>query len=346
MAFGIDYKAAGKFTKAILDTHPGGWGAGGFTKLNGFGDALPTFRRLLETKKCPFMRLDLSWSDTHNYDDKFKPIVKAEAKRSRDLIELFPDVCFWVNPVTEHKLSERQWLQFANIVELELKGLSNVSLVNVPMVRAGFVSKEFLNEYHGEEKTPRKGGQFAFSFDGTNCVDSDVEAYKAAYKDGHYFFFWNSQCNGKFKVNDVIAREKRIAYPVPRQLNSWKFLASERGSIKLPKDWLYKSHADQHYVPPKGKDQKPLFITPPKTKPDFLSLVTKTGKLVAKSAPPVSFDDKLTGKLLGWRYYFADWGFLLAEKAKKLSNERVCNILMNGRVVGKVNPGFRSGGFR
>ena len=345
MKWALDYKAAGKFQRVILEEHPEGWGAGGFTRLDGFGDALPTFQRLLATGRCPFIRFDLSWDDRHQYGNRYLRVVRREARRVKKVIQASPvNIDYYVNPITEHQETEKTWMKYAEIVEQEL---SNVPfrLVNVPLVGRGFVSKRYLNEYHGADKKPR-GGRYAFSFDGTNCVDANVEAYKKAYKDAEYFMFWNCQMNGKKKQEEKSNRKDRRAYPISRQIDSWIYLHNDKGKTSLPRGWIFKSHADQHTDKPTGKDQMPIIITTPDVKPPFLELQADNGQVISRSSSPQPFNDKLTGKLLGWRYYFTDWGYLLAEKAIRIQGDPVCSLVSGNKSYGLINPAFRDGKWR
>jgi hypothetical protein len=57
------------------------------------------------------------------------------------------------------------------------------------------------------------------------------------------------------------------------------------------------------------------------------------------------YKDKINGKTY-WRYYANDWGYLIAEKALRISNSRMVVLKAGGKQVGIVNPAFRAGIFR
>jgi len=334
MNYGIDYKAAGNYSKVILDEHPNEWGAGGFTKIDGFIDSIPTFEKLIKTGRLTFIRYDLSWNDNHKYGSEYKSIVKREALRIRKLLT-YP-IKHYVNPVTEHELDERRWMEFAEIVNSALSGL-NYELVNVPNGNKGFISSRYLNEFHGGTQKPR-GARYAFSFDGTNCVDANVEQYKANYCNAEYFMWWNCQCNGRMNVNDKTPRPRRKAYPTSNQIDSWIYLKNDKGETKIPKDWIYKSHSDQHSAPPQGKDQKPVWVKLPKFK--AIELRARNGQIISKAPYYGTYEGG------GHRYYHSEWGYLIAEKCKRIQKDCLCEVWADGKKYGVINPAFRDGVYR
>lgn len=46
------------------------------------------------------------------------------------------------------------------------------------------------------------------------------------------------------------------------------------------------------------------------------------------------------------RYYANDWGYLIADKAKRIQGDKLCEVWANGKKVGVINPAFRDGEFR
>ncbi len=332
MNYGLDYLGGAKFKSLAIAEHPRDWAAGVFSYVDGFGDALPLVEELAKLG-TPIIRVHLMWRDDHNFTSKDLPFVLKEAKRLKPIIEKYPNVKWYVSPVCEHRLNEKQWLEFANAVTK----IVNANLVNTPEVGKGFVSKNFLNEYHGADSRPR-GGRCAFSFDGKNCVDADVEAYKKNYKDAEYFMFWNCQINGRLKLEDKTPRPQRKAYPISRQIDSWIQLSKDKGATKLPKGWLFKSHSDQHTTPPSGKDQKPVWISP--TKAAEIILKTRNGQIVDKAKYYGTFQGG------GFRYYCSDWGYLIADKAKRIQGDSLCDVFVNNKKIGVVNPAFREGIYR
>lgn len=344
MIYLMDYLGGARFKKLILDEHPMAYGAGFFSYVDGFGDSLPVVSALA-AKGCLLFRIHLCWKDNHKFTDKDLPFIKKEARRLKPIIAKYPNVKWYVSPCCEHELSESSWANFAREVARELGGVS-YDLVNSPNHNKGFVSRTVLNEYHGAESKPR-GGRYAFSFDGTNIVDSDVESFKKNYSQAEYFGIWNCQMNGRKTQGDKTPRSMRNAYPTSKQLDSWIFLTKEKGRTKLPSKWIWKSHSDQHKDKPEGKDQKPVvIITDIKQKYSRIELKASNGQVIARSSPPSSFDDKATGKQIGWRWYFAEWGYEIAQKSFRIQKQFSCDVFVNNKKVGVVNPAFRDGSYR
>lgn len=357
MKYSLDYLGGAKFKKVILEEHPEGWGAGFFTKVyeddsyrKVVWDAYSAVSELAATGRAPFIRLAFSWSDDHNFKKSFfKKHVQEEAKRFKAIIVAYSGVKFYISPVHEHRLNEREWSEYAEIVKKELQGVS-FELVNCPETRKGFVSKTLLNEYHGADKTPR-GGHCAFSHDGVNAVDTDMEEFKRNYSNSEYFMIWSCQMNGRRKADDnSIKRKDRKHYPVNKHIDSWIYLHRECGKVSFPRDCIGKSHGDQalENTTPRGKDCKPVFLAELKAKisPNRIILKTRNGQTVATSTPRASWDDEKNRKQLGWRYYMAEWGYEIAEKARRIQGDSVCDIFADGKKIGTWNPAFRAGKFR
>lgn len=348
MKWGLDYKAAAKFEGVILDEHPQGFGSGGFVYVDGWPIAIPTFDKLLATGRCPWLRLELAWDDNHNFTDRYLDVVSRNAKLARPLLEKYPHIEFYICPVTEHKLDQARWNRFATVADNTLRGL-RYQLVNSPMVGSGFVHKTLINEYHGADKKPR-GGRCAFSHDGTNAVDSDMEAFKKSYAASEYFMIWNCQMNGNRVLKEEggnLPRAKRKFYlSAGPQFDSLVYLTRDRGDVRAPKDWIIKSHSDQHSVPPAGRDCKPVIITPVREKYKEIVFKAKNGQVVATAPYSGTYNEKPSGKLKGYRYYCSEWGYQIAEKAKRISGSPVVQIWVNGKRVGRCNLAFRAGSFR
>ena len=108
--------------------------------------------------------------------------------------------------------------------------------------------------------------------------------------------------------------------------------------MKLPKGYIWKSHADRHNTPPEARAYKPVLIAP--VKAPRAELVTENGQVVAVSSQAQTFNGG------GWRYYFSQYGYQLAEKARRIHGKGTVSLRLNGKVVGTLNPAFRAGSFR
>lgn len=345
MNFLMDYLGGARFKKLILEQHPMAYGAGFFSCVDGFEDALPTAAELA-SRGAPFLRIHLAWKDNHRFTSADLIVVRKEAERFRPVLAKYPNVKWYMSPLCEHELIENEWQKFANVVIAELRGV-DFQLVNSPNHGKGFVSKTVLNEYHGAESKPR-GGRYSFSFDGTNIVDSDVESFKKNYSQAEYWGVWNSQMNGNRKIfkagdkrgeKDFIDRAKRVYFPTARQLDSWIHLTTNsKSATRIPQGWIMKSHSDQHSITPSGKDQKPVWIIPQKVKE--IVIKARNGQVIDTA----KYYDRFTGG--GHRYYCTQWGYDLANKAKRIQGDALCDIIYEGRKVGIVNLAFRDGGYR
>ncbi len=325
--YGLDFLGLPKYADLVRREHPQGWALGAFART--FGDALPHIGRILATGRVPHLRVQLLWSDSHTFGDRDIPAITKEARRYQKLKQDFPGVVFELSPFCEHNLQSPD--KYLEIVKNEAP---DCIPVNTPW--RGAFSKKFKNEIHGQHAKPK--GDYNFSFDGTPCVDSDVEKFKAGQSDADVFFFWTSQFNGRKNPADPTPRPDRKAWPTSDLIDSVIYLHRDCGAVKLPARWLWKSHADQHSVPPEPRALKPVFIIPPKAR--RVELIADNEQLIASSSPPQPFSD---GR---WRYYFGQFGYQIAERARRIQGHPVCTVVIDGKKRGTVNPAFRCGSFR
>lgn len=349
--FGVSALGGGRYPKLLRD-YPAGFGTCVFTSVSGFADGMEAVKEAVRSKK-PFIVTDLCWDDNHVYGKKDYAHVEKECKRLLPIIKANPQIKWYVKPVTEHRLKQADWEPFAAIVNRVLKGLK-YEIVNSPDFKAGFVHPKYVNEYHGKELKPRKGGRFAFHADGSNAFDIDIEALKAAYAGAEYFIFWCPQVNGNRKMFKLPERPHprpdRKHWVTKELALALRYLANDRGLVSIPAGWIYKSNADQQEAPNK-RDCKPCWITPLGTKPKVIEFRTTAGQVISRAPYADTFNEKnkdgSKGKVIGYRYYHEDaLGFRLSEKARKLSGSPVCFVFADGKRVGEVNPAFRAGPFR
>lgn len=327
MIFGMDFLGGARYSKTVIQNQPRAWGFGVFAEVDGFGKAYDLIKQV-DTFGLPFIRVQMMWKDDHRFGPGDVKIVEARAKK---LASLGLKTKLYVSPCCENELNASQFQPFADVVA---RHLPKAEIVNSPNKGKGHVSQRYINEYHHEK--PR-GGRFAFSYDGANCVDSDVQKDKQAYAGAEYFMFWNSQCNGRRNLEDKTPRAKRTFWPTPKQIDSWIFLHRAKGAVKPPKG-IMKSHGDQHTNPPSGKDQKPVYIFPEKLKE--IVLKAANGQVVDVAKYFGTFQGG------GHRYYFTQWGFELAQKAMRIAGTPVCKLFKDKKEVGTINPAFREGNFR
>lgn len=337
MIYGLDHLGLARYERGLVAReHPQGWALGTFG-TGVFGDSRREVVSVLDTGRVPLFRLQALWSDDdHRFTDDHLRQLESELRKWRSIFAQYHGkIAMCVSPFCEHLQTERFVLRGLEVVK---SVLPSAHFVNSPIKRGAIVKHaDIINEVHNTgAKDP--GGRFFFSYDGTNSVDSDVAADRQRLARAEVFFLWNSQCNGRLTTQDKTPRPKRKAFPTPRHIDSWIAQARTRGNVSLPKGWIYKSHADQHQVPPEARAGKPVWIAP--VKASEVLLTTANGQVVdrAKYFSPFSGG--------GFRYYGGDWGYLIADKARRIQGHELCNVLVNGKKVGVINPIFRAGSFR
>jgi hypothetical protein len=257
-----------------------------------------------------------------------------ELERANKLKSTFPQVQVQFSPFCEHNITGTALTALFAKVK---KAAGDLVLVNSSLRGATIPASVGINEVHGKAGAPR--GAYNYSFDGQSCLDADVEATKARHQRAGIFFFWAPQFNGRKNTNDDTPRPERKAYPTSQLIDSIIYLHRERGEVSLPDKHLWKSHADQHNAPtPEPRALKPVYIHP--IKADRVELVADNGQVVAVSGGARPFED---GR---WRYYFPDFGYVMAEKARRIHGKPTCTVRVGGKVVGTVNPAYRAGVFR
>lgn len=330
MRYGLDLLGCARYADLARREHPEGWAIGAFSK-SVFGDSRPVIAPLLDSGRAPEARVHLLWSDSHTFNERSILAAEKEAKLWLSLSRVHKKN-LQISPWCEHnaKLPLLRKLR-----EAIMSVLPDCEYVNTPW-KGDFIPG-VRSEIHGNHKIPN--GPLNWSYDGLPCVDADTELYKKTYSGrSDTYYLWTSQFNGRKNPNDTTPRPQRKAWPTSELIDSVIYLHRDRGSLKLPANWLWKSHADQHNVPPEPRALKPVFIIPPKVK--RVELVADNGQVVAVSGGAQPFSD---GR---WRYYFGSYGYQLSEKARRIQGHSVLQVSINGKIRGKVNPAFRFGNFR
>lgn len=325
--YGLDYLGLAKFADLATKEHPEGWAAGAFAVT--FGNALPAVDKLLATGRCPLFRVHLLWSDAHAFGDRDIPEVRKLARQYELLKRKYPNVVMEISPFCEHNLNNPD--KYLDIVKQEAP-----SCVPVNTPYKGAISRKYTNEVHGSHKAPR--GAYNYSWDGSSCVDGDVEKSKAAHAKAQVYFWWHPSFNGRKNANDITPRPERKSWPTSDLIDSVIYLRNAAGEVRYRPNYLWKSHADRHETPPELRAYKPVLIMPDKAK--SVTLVADNGQVIATASPAQPFND---GR---FRYYWPDFGFKLAEKAVRIHNKPTAKLMVDGRQMAVVNPAFRGGSFR
>lgn len=332
MMYGIDALGAAKYSDLIIREWPANWAFGGF--CNTFGNIWPTVQKLAATGRCPRIRVHAIWEDNHRYDPrKHDPIIMRELKQANKLAAL-TGIEVQFSPFCEHNIKGAQ-------LEALLEKVLNAAKPEIVIVNSVWQGDlaismgRVINEVHGDHKSP--GGLYNYSFDGTACEDADAESTKAKHSAANTFYFWSPRFNGKWESNDKTPRPVRKGWPDSNLIDSIIALGQARGAITIPKKWLYKSHAEN-----KGngdpRAEKPVWIIPLKAK--SIELRCRNGQVVDVAKAYGTFID---GR---YRYYSNQWGFLTAEKARRIQGDPLCEVFVNNKKQGIINPSFRSGEFK
>lgn len=331
--FGIDYLAGAKYAETVLDEHPNGWAAGFFA--NTFGDAFPLITRLLSTGRCPRVRIHAAWADDHRFKPEIhRKIIKQEALRAMALKSQFHQVDVQFSPFCELSGSREE---AQAVIEIAASALSGSAVTMVSSTLQGYRVPGAITEIHGSKmKVPSPTIGFNFSFDGEDAFGSDVEHVKAKYTDASTFFFWSPHLNLKPKLDDKTPREKRRYRPQGKHIDALIALSRSSGACSLPKGWTLKPMSEDTGD---SKSNKVVVIAPI----DIPQLKLRDLKSNQVMDTLTNYGPFSGG---GFRYYSTEWGFLIAEKASRISNDRRCALMRKDKQIGIVNPAFRCGTFR
>lgn len=326
MIFGLDFLFAPRYEKLAVRSLPLGFATGCFWKIA--GDSISFTKKVLD-KGCPHFRSAGLWEDNHNFGDGHIKELKKMARALQAIAVVNKHATIEISGFCEHNLKNPD--KYLDIVKQEAP---DCIPVNTP--DKGALSRKYKNETHHSNK--KLAGKYNYSFDGVSCVDADVEKIKEIHKSADVFFFWVPQFNGRKTTKDTTPRPQRKAWPTSELIDSVIYLHNNCGKVKMPKNYLNKSHAEQHVVPAEPRAFKPVFIIPPKAA--RIELVAANGQVVAVSGGPQSYED---GR---FRYYFSQYGYQIAEKAMRIQGHPVLKVKVANQIKGTTNPAFRQGNFR
>lgn len=312
--YGLDLLAGAKYKKEAINNLPAGWALGIFAEA--FGDAFSVVEAALK-KGCPLVRVQLLWSDTHSFGDKDIPKLKKLGRQYAPLAEKYRDKVE-LSFFCEHNVSNPD--KYGDILQ---SVAPFARIVNCPW--KGKLSTKYKNEIHG--KLTSLNGPYNFSFDGTNCVDTDMETYKASHKNAEVFFFWWCRFNLKWSMKDDTPRPNRNAKPTKDGIKSIVYLASDKGDTKVLKKWIIKSHSEKHNATD-AKGDKLLIISPIKASEIVLK---RSGRVVGRLKYYGPYSEG------GHRYYSASWGYELGKSLE---------VWIGSKQYGVISAGFRDGVYR
>ena len=339
MRFCLDYLGGANYSELIISEHPEGWGAGFILNTNKpswkKSNAWPVIEMLARSGRCPLIKVHAVWEDNHTYNSKkHDGVIEREFKKCLELANRFIEVEFQFSWFCENNMTAAQNQQMVK----RYNG-SRVTLVN--SIWKGAVVAGAVTEVHGDHAPAR--GPYNYSFDGKHCFDANTQKLKEVHGKCLNFFFWFSQCNGRWSADskkDPTPRNQRKAWPYAKLLDSAIYLHRNKGETRLRGNNIWKTHADQHGPVPDNRANKPVLISPSNVRE--VTLVTDNGQVVGKASNAGVFNDG-SGRRL---YRFSEWGMDMAEKARRIQGHSVVKIMANGKSIGTVNPAFRDGSFR
>jgi hypothetical protein len=340
MMYCFDYLGGAKFERGLIAReHPAGWGFGCFG-TGVFGDSRRFAREVFDTGRVPGFRLQAMWSDNnHVYDSGFFKALPGELRKWRIFEPYSKYAAICVSPFCEHNLSAKMAAEAMKIVRQELPWATPVNSV----WRGALLDNE-INEVHGSANAPTKGRYF-FSYDGSSAFDENVEADKIKHARAEWFFWWINQFNGNRNGNpdERKPRPQRKHFPKgplgSNLIDACVYLKNSKGATKIPKRWTIKSVSDQAETP-NTRDCKLVILAPREV--GLIQLRTSNGQVIAQSRRgDISRDDPSRAL-----FRFPEFGYLIAEKSRRISGSPVCNLVADGKAVGMCNPAFRDGDYR
>lgn len=332
--YGLDVLGAAKYSTTVVHQFPSGWWIGVFSST--FGDARPVVEQLLASGRLKGVRVQLLWSDNHQFPANVAQLAAAEARKWKQLVDKYP-VRWAFSGCCEHLFTNNVAESVKRAVQEVLPGTIYVN----SFMKGGSAidSSQFVwNEVHGSAAP--LSGFFSFSFDGTECVNFNMVQRKADMAGAQVFFFWTHNFNGKKSEKDKTPRPRRKAWPTVNMLDSIIYLSRDKGITGMQKSSIWKSHSEQYDDVPSElkRDNKPVLIIPSQAL--SVQLMASNGQVVASAKRFGSFSGG------GSRYYFSDWGHILAEKAKRIQGSPVVDVVAGGQHFGRINPAFRDGEYR
>jgi len=348
MIYGHEFLGAAKYPKFAIRNLPSGRCGKTFSKE--FGPSQPVLKGWAEKGVHPIIATQGLWrGGAHDYSGG---AILAEGLKELEkfilIAEAYPKQKFQFSIFCEHKLKLNQLVRvFQEQWEL-VKKVPNITLVNNPMNGGDLLKPDqfgfpVLNEIHGTWQPKMQGmAPYMWACDGLPAQDCDIQKYKDIHSEAQIIWLWMQQYNCKKKVTDTTPIDQRGVKPIEKQVISLEYLIPNKGATKFNAKSLYKTHADQHYDEPKGREQKPVIITEADaTKLEFRA---SNGEVIAEAPRAGKYTD---GRPL---YRPTMWGFEIQDRATKLTGNPLVNIVAvrkDKRInLGVVNPAFRENAYR
>jgi hypothetical protein len=317
MIISFDTLAGVKFPELVAKI-PKQYGTGYF--WDEFGNAKNKIIRDAASGR-KYIRVQGIWAK-HVFGSQHETKAIEIGKQLQKIAAQYPSCLIEYSPYCEHKKDEAYMTTLLDKIQLHCP---KVRLVNSP-IAGGQWTRKYKNEVHPDSKPPgMPPGAYNFSYDGTNCVDAEVEKFKRDYANADGFFYWVPQ----FNLHKSMKKEdgaKRDALPTEDLIKSLIFIATNsKKTVKLAAGWIGKSHSDQHATPTDPRAGRVVLVGPKGKK--FRKVTLGDMNLV---------DGGLTeDKRNTWRS--GKWGYKMSRPLK---------VVADGITVGTIDPGFRENEYR
>jgi hypothetical protein len=317
MIISLDCLAGVKFPDVVRSI-PKSVGIGIF--WDEFGNA-KNFITQLAAAGYKYIRVQGIWNK-HVFNSSHETKAIEIGKQLNKIAAQNPGCLIEYSPYCEHKKDEAYMTKLLDKIQLNAPKLR---LVNSP-ISGGQWTKKYKNEIHPDSKPAGlPPGPYNFSYDGTNCVDSEVEKFKRDYSKAEAFFYWVPQ----FNLHKSMKKEdgaKRDALPTKDLVKSVLFIAENaKYNVKLQDGWISKSHSDQHSIPTDPRAGRVVLVGPKGKR--FKKVTLGNINLV---------DGGLTeDKRNTWRS--GQWGYKLPRNLK---------VVADGKPIGTVDPAFRQNEYK
>lgn len=326
--------------KMVAVTLPDGWGIGVFD--DPFGPVIAKLNRLVKLReklgRAPlrFVRFGAHWGGQSH--------VIVPRKKLREKLPGYEQFAK-ENPQTRVYVAHS--VEYAENQKTVVKDRVDMvrefapSCVPVNSVWRGVTAGDAITERHGDVEV--EAGEIV-SWDGTNCYDKNVEAWKERNANALIRLWWGYRFNLR-EINDpgevVPPPSRRTAKPSRNYTMSVVVTAKDPGTppvvpgakqFKRPE--VFKSHAEDMKGVNDPRENKPVVICEAKR---TLEVQTINGKKLTKVSRYSVSDGKYN------RFYLKKWGWKLAKRAFELSGTEYVVLVEGDKKWGPVHPGKRTG---
>lgn len=318
---------------------------------NTFGNMLPKWQKIAESRKFPIIRPHLWWSNPHK-------IISAKdcrewAKPYQRLAERYQDhLTIYLSHSCEHNEKDRKTVQDRIDILREVAPLCEP----VNCVWQGAQIKG-INEKHGIDCRNFD----IVSTDGINIYDIDAEAWMnrhvASLMRGLWGLRWNLKEVYKTEEGDVIPPPKqRFATPSREYNGSIIRLSEPKGEaqnklggrpIKAPD--IYKTHAEDFpREDPKQKEDRrenrPVLIVGEKS--SHADVMNMNGKVIGRLIYGGTFGKNQHRYYSGSPGGIGLYGHEIGLKARRGTGSEFVYLKVGKSLYGPIHPAFRAGVFR